>query len=114
MRTAYAFHRPVVNAQLVRERDRRRARELGLVLLILVPLGVALLAYTWIHLQVIGTGYEIRRLESRVEELADQERVLLLEAARLESPERLREEAVQLGMVSPRVEQFLFVEEQEP
>jgi hypothetical protein len=104
----------VVNARLVRERDRRRGRELGLVLLILLPLGGALLVYTWIHLQVIGAGYEIRRLEARVEGLADQERVLLLEAARLESPRRLRDEATKLGLQRPAVEQFLFVEEARP
>ena len=48
--------RPVVNTYLVRERDRRRLRELALVLLVVLCLGGGLLAYTWIHLEVTRTA----------------------------------------------------------
>ncbi len=53
MRNAYAVRRPVANAYLVRERDRRRLRELAVVLLVVLSLGGGLLAYTWIHLEVL-------------------------------------------------------------
>ena len=41
----YAVRRPVVNSYLVRQHDRRRRRELGVVLLACLPLAVALLGY---------------------------------------------------------------------
>ena len=61
MRSAYAYavRRPVVNSYLVRERDRRRLRELGLVLLLVLTLGGGLLGYTWIHLEVLRTGFRV-------------------------------------------------------
>ena len=63
MRNAYAFTRPVANTYLVRERDRRRVRELAMVLVVVLCLGGSLLAYTWIHLEVTRTGYRIDKLE---------------------------------------------------
>ena len=49
MKTGYAIGRAARNTFLVRERDRRRWRDLGIVLLVVVPLGAALLAYAWLH-----------------------------------------------------------------
>ena len=59
MKSIYASHRPVVNAYLVRQRDRRRLRELLLVLALALPLAGSVLCYTWIHLQVLGAGYQL-------------------------------------------------------
>ena len=53
MKTAYAVHRPVANSYLVRERNRRRLRELAVVLVAVGCLGGGLLAYTWIQPAVI-------------------------------------------------------------
>jgi hypothetical protein len=114
VKTAYSFHRPITNAYLVRERDRRRVHELGLVLAVLVPLGLAVLVYTWVHLEVLETGYEIRRLEARLEEVADRERTLRLEEARLEDPARLERVAGELGLAVPRIDQVVFLTEAAP
>ncbi len=112
MRSAYAFTRPVVNSYLVRERDRRRLRELALVLLVVVCLGGGLLAYTWIHLEVTRTGYRIDRLERDLAESSRQERQLRLEAAYLASPSQIERRARQeLGMQAPALEQVVFWEE---
>jgi 4-amino-4-deoxy-L-arabinose transferase-like glycosyltransferase len=46
---AYAVRRPVVNSYLVRQRDRRRLRELVAVVAAVLPLAAALLGYTWLH-----------------------------------------------------------------
>ena len=51
MRNAYTVHRPVINAYLVRERDRRRLRDLALVLLAVFPLALGLMVYTWLQLE---------------------------------------------------------------
>ena len=112
MRSAYAFRRPVLNSYLVRERDRRLARELGLVLLVVVLLGGGMLAYTWIHLEALRTGYRIDLLDRQLSELAQIERQLQLEASYLASPQRIEERAVrELGMQQPALEQVVFWEE---
>ena len=109
MRNAYAFTRPVVNTYLVRERDRRRFRELALVLLVVVSLGGGLLAYTWIHLEVLRTGYRIDTLESELTKLTREERQLRLMAAHLSSPSQIERRAVEeLGMQPPTLEQVVF------
>ncbi|HVR09500.1 MAG TPA: cell division protein FtsL [Thermoanaerobaculia bacterium] len=114
MRNAYAFRRPVRNAYLVRERDRRLARELAVVLLIVVLLGGGLLTYTWIHLEALRTGYRIDLLDRQLRELAQIQRQLRLEASYLASPQRIEERAVrELGMQQPALEQVVFWEEME-
>ena len=112
MRNAYAFTRPVANSYLVRERDRRRVRELALVLLVVLCLGGALLAYTWIHLEVTRTGYRIDKLERELTQQTREERQLRLEAAYLASPSQIEQRAVkELGLQSPTLEQVIFWEE---
>lgn len=102
MRSKYALQRPVANTYLVRERDRRRVRELVAVLVALLPAGVALLAYTWVHLEVVRTGYRIDALERRLHSASQVERQLRLEASYLASPERVaRRAADELGMRAP-------------
>ncbi len=114
MRSAYAYavRRPVVNSYLVRERDRRRLRELAVVLLLVFSLGGGLLGYTWIHLEVLRTGYRIDASDRSLRELARKERQLRLEAAYLASPQRIESRAVEeLGMQPPALEQVIFWEE---
>jgi cell division protein FtsL len=111
-RSEYAFTRPVVNTYLVRERDRRLLRELAMVVLVVVCLGGGLLAYTWMHLEVLDTGYRIVDLERRLRDLAQEERRLQLESAYLASPPRIEERAArELGMQGPVMEQVVFAEE---
>jgi cell division protein FtsL len=111
VKTAYAFHRPVTNAYLVRERGRRRWHDLLRVVLLIVPLGTALFFYTWIHLETLEAGYQIERLEGALEKTLGRERRLRLVAARLSSPGRVEELAHErLGMVPPSLDQMIFVE----
>jgi cell division protein FtsL len=112
LRNAYAFRRPVVNTYLVRERDRRRQRELAGVLLSVLCLGGGLLAYTWIHLEVLRTGYKIDALDRQLGELTQQERQLRLEASYLASPTQIERRALRdLKMQPPGLEQVVFWEE---
>lgn len=110
MKTAYAFHRPVDNAYLVRVRDRRRFRDLGVVLLTVLPIAAALFAYTRVHLQTLEVGYLIGDLERRLVEANETERRLRSEAAALESPARLERLARDLGLRPATIEQLVFVE----
>ncbi len=112
MRNAYTVRRPVVNAYLVRERDRRRLRELAYVLLAVFPLGLGLLIYTWLQLETLRVGYRIEALERRVHQLQQVERQLRLESAYLASPQQLADRAAgELGLAAPRLDQVLFLEE---
>jgi hypothetical protein len=110
VRTGYAIHRPVANTFLVRTRDRgRRLRDLFLVLSLVVPLGTGLLAYTWVHLEVLDTGYRINELEHELRELNRVERQRRLEAAYRASPEQVERRATdELGMRPPTLEQTIF------
>jgi len=101
----------VVNAYLVRERDRKRLRELMWVLLLVLPIACGLFVDIWVHLQVIRTGYRINELERDLQELAQRERRLLLEASYLSSPQRVETRAMtELGMAEPRREQLIYAE----
>ena len=106
MRSAYAYavRRPVVNSYLVRERDRRLLRELAVVLLVVLSLGGGLLGYTWIHLEVLRTGYRIDELDTQLVALSRRERELRLEAAYWASPQLVEKRAVdELRMQPPAI-----------
>ncbi|MEM7048549.1 MAG: hypothetical protein AAF604_02770 [Acidobacteriota bacterium] len=93
----------------MRERDRRRLRELAVVLALVVPLGLGLLAFTWLHLQVLETGYRVDRLEKALHEKSRRQKQLELEATYLSSPHRVEARASEeLGMVPSSVDQVLF------
>lgn len=112
MASPYAVHRPVENTYLVRERDRRLLRELMAVFGAVLILGGGLLAYTWVHIEILRTGYRIDEGEKRLHKLLETERQWRLEAAYLAHPERLAERATkELGMVEPTLEQTLFFDE---
>lgn len=111
MRRSYAVVRPVFNAYLIRERDRRRRRELLWVTSVLLPMGVCALVYVWLHVEVLRVGYRVHDLEQQLEERVELERRLGLEAAFLESPKRIEERAGrELGMAPPTADQLVFVE----
>ncbi len=112
MRRPYAIHRQVENTYLVRERDRRLGRELLGVVAIVLVLGLGLLAYTWVHVEIVRTGYRIDDREKELHGLLEKERRLLLEAAYLKHPERIEERARRdLGMHEPNLAQTVFYQE---
>lgn len=111
MRRAYSVHRKVANEYLVRERDRRRHRGLLVVLLVLAPVGLALTAFTWVHLQVLDAGYRIEELEGRLHDLGREESRLRLEAAYLAGPNVVERRARrELGMRPPVLDELVFLE----
>lgn len=112
MPSPYAVHRQVENTYLVRQRDRRRLRELLGVTATVLVLGGGLLAYTWVHVEILRTGYRIDELEKRLHELLEVERKWRLEAAYAAHPERVESRARnELEMTEPRLDQMLFFDE---
>ena len=66
----------VTNLHLVREHDRRRARDLSAVALVLAPLALVLLVFAWENVEVIRRGYDFRKIEAARDRLAEENRRL--------------------------------------
>ncbi len=115
MRRLYAIHRPVENTYLVRERDQRLLRELLGVVALVVMLGGGLLVYTWVHIEIVRTGYRIDKREKELHNLREDERRQRLEAARLAHPELIGARARRdLDMREPALAQTVFYRELVP
>lgn len=111
----YAIRRSVANTYLVRQRDRRLMRELLAVLLAVLLVGGGLLAYTWIHVETLRTGYRTTTLEKKLAELEENERRLRLSVSRLAHPATIEERAErELAMGQPTIAQTLFYRELVP
>ena len=111
MRTSYVVRRPVDNRYLVRERDRRRLRELGFVLLAALPVALMLIGYVWVNLELLRCGYRIHELEGRLQEERRAVSILELEEAYLTGAARLSERGAELGLAPPAPERLLYAEE---
>lgn len=108
----YAARRPVENAYLVRQRDQRRLRELLGVLIAVTALGAGLWTYTWMHTEILRTGYRVDNLDRQLHRLLEQERRLRLEAAYRAHPARVEKRAsAELGMRAPQLAETLFYNE---
>lgn len=111
MKSTYSIRRPVTNLYLVRERDRRRRRELLRVLAFALPITAGVLVYVWMTHELLNTGYRTRELEMSLERLEQQERRLQVEASVLAGHERVeRLAAEELGMEPIALEQTVFLE----
>ena len=111
----YTQKKPIDNTHIVRERDRRRNRELLAVLSLGIPIGSFLLLFTWQNLEVIRLGRETTRLQKSYKDTEAVHKALEAERDRLTSfdtvetqadrpaDERRRAETV-LNLVCFRVE----------
>jgi len=76
----------------------------GMVLLALV------LSSVWVKVDIYRTGYAITALQDKKKQAQQEQKALLLELARLTSPEQIERVAVsRLGMVRPRYNQVVLV-----
>ncbi len=109
MSSVYAEFKRVENARVSRERDGRRGKELTALLAAVLPVAVALLAYTGLHLQTMQVGYEIDRDRRTVERLREQRQKLLLRIASDTNPERTAEFARGASLEAARPGQVYYV-----
>jgi len=108
VKSPYVVRRTVENTYLVRQRDRRRRRELlGVVAAVLLVSG-GLLAYTSIHIEILRSGYRVDVLERQLHSLEQAERERQLAIARLTAPERVEKRALAAGMQAPSLDQIVF------
>lgn len=108
----YTVRRPVDNVYLVREPDRRRTRELLALLLSPLPPLAVLFAAVWTNLETFRLGYQIERLQKQKETLAEKQRQLEMERARVSALARVEGVAREkLGLVTPGRDQVVFVKD---
>jgi hypothetical protein len=94
----YAQKKQIDNTYIVRERDRRRSRELLGVLAVGVPLGLFLWLFTWQNLEVFRLGREATRLQEVKTDLQQTNKRLRLEVERLTALEEVEEKAERIGL----------------
>ena len=91
-----------LNARLVREKDRARARDLRRLLLYGAALAVPLLLYVWQRVEFLGRSYELEALKKQKQELVEMNKQLTVERSFLVSPARVEKIARQkLGLREP-------------
>jgi cell division protein FtsB len=93
----YTQKKPIDNTHIVRERDRRRNRELLAVLSLGVPIGLFLLLFTWQNLEVIRLGREASRLQKEYKQTEAEHKALEAERDRLTSFDTVEKQADKLG-----------------
>jgi len=102
---SYAQFKRVDNTRVSRERDGRRGRELASLIGAVLPIALALLAYTGLHLQTVQTGYAVDRDRRAVTRLLEERQKLLVRLAAATSPARTAKFATSAGFVPPRTGQ---------
>jgi cell division protein FtsL len=86
--------------------NRRKSRQTGTWIILLIICLVELLTYTWFRVQHVRTGYEIGKLTAENSRLKEQRNILRVEIARLKSPARLVRIADELGLKRPEPTQI--------
>jgi len=93
----YAQKKPIENTHIVRERDRRRFRELFSVVVLGLFVGGFLIIFAWQNLSVIRLGHEATRLQQQKKELENTNKALRLEIDRLTALGLVDQRAAELG-----------------
>lgn len=93
----YTQKKPIENTHIVREKDRRRNRELLAVLSLGVPIGLFLLLFTWQNLEVIRLGREATRLQEALKDADAEHKSLAAELDRLTALDTVEKKAGELG-----------------
>ncbi len=94
----YTQKKPIDNVHIVRERDRRRFRELLAVFFLGVPIGLFLLLFTWQNLEVIRLGRQATELQKARKAIDEDNKRLQVELDRLTALESVQKRANELGL----------------
>ena len=91
-----------INARLVKEKDRARARELRRLLIYGAAIVVPLLVYVWQRVEFLQVSYRVEALKKERQELQERNKQLTVERSFLTSPDRIEHLArTQLGLIDP-------------
>jgi cell division protein FtsB len=98
MHYGYAQRKPIENEFIVRERDKRRSRELLAVVLLGLPLGLLLWLFAWQNLEVIRLAREATRLRAVQTDLEKSNKRLKIEVERLTALDAVQSKAGAIGL----------------
>jgi cell division protein FtsL len=84
--------------RLRRVSSRRRAASLSLVLVMIAVSAMLAALYLTQSSRIASTGYEIERLEARLDQLEAERQALLLQVGQAESPATIESRAAELGL----------------
>ena len=98
MHYGYAQRKPIENEFIVRERDKRRSRELLAVVLLGLPLGLLLWLFAWQNLEVIRLGREATRLRAVRADLEKTNKRLKIDVERLTALDAVESKAGAIGL----------------
>ncbi|HXZ79541.1 MAG TPA: cell division protein FtsL [Terriglobales bacterium] len=104
------FPKPIDNSRLVKVDDPQRKRELRMLTVALGVMFAIVMVYAWQHFTAIEYGYRIEAMKSQRDMLAEANRQLRLEEARLRDPERIDAMAHRMGLQVPEAGQVLRLE----
>lgn len=91
-----------INARLVKEKDRARARELRRLLVCGAAIVVPLLVYVWQRVDFLRVSYEVEAMKNERQKLQEQNQQLTVERSFLLSPDRIEHLArKEIGLVDP-------------
>ncbi|HYS77323.1 MAG TPA: cell division protein FtsL [Candidatus Dormibacteraeota bacterium] len=91
-----------INARLVKEKDRARARELRRLLIYGAAIVVPLLVYVWQRVEFLQVSYRVEALKKERQDLQEKNKQLTVERSFLTSPDRIEHLArTQLGLIDP-------------
>ena len=93
----YAQKKSIENSHIVRERDRKRFREMLAVLGLGVPIGLFLLLFTWQNLEVIRLGHQASRFQNQRKQIENENKALQFQLDRLNSLQSVEQKAKALG-----------------
>ena len=91
----------------IRKKIGINARELCLVLFLVVPITGTLIFHLWVRSEITDTGYKIQELSRLEEALTRTHEKLIVKEEKLQSPERIDRIARAIGMAPLRPEQVL-------
>src|SRR5947208_5032863 len=110
----YAQKKPIENTHIVRERDRKRFRELFSVVVLGLFIAGFLIIFTWQNLSVIRLGHEATRLQQEKKQLENANKALRLEIDRLTSLAAVEQRAAALGFQKSDPQTVVTVERRGP
>ena len=96
----YTQKKAIDNTHIVRERDRKRNRELTAVLFLGAPIGLFLLLFTWQNLEVIRLGRDATKLQKDLKQVEAEHKALQAELDRLTSFDAVEQKASTLGFAT--------------
>jgi cell division protein FtsL len=105
MRTRHGPPRLQINARLVKEKDRARARELRRILIYGAAVAVPLLVCVAQRVQFLRLSYRVEALKKERQDLQEMNKQLVVERSSLLAPDRIERMARQgLGLSEPPAE----------